>query len=127
MYIAHNLTTPEDSLMRNIQFTDSDKGCYIDGSFGLDHVCAKLRNLIGDCVQPYSKALGSHRGADIDTISDLQLALDKGADGLADDHSEIEMATDFLTIACPDNLYFIWSDGDLLLVDTLEWELEQQA
>lgn len=107
-------------MARNVQFTDADKGCYIDGANGLDHACKVLADLITNCTQP--RIPGYISGIDAE-IPQLQAILRKGIDAVADDHSEIEMATDILTMACPDNLMFVWEAGDLLLVDTLEHEL----
>lgn len=89
-----------------IYFSADDSGCYADGSYGHEHVRAKLAGLVKDIVM--------RRGGDL-FGRDIWNAL---THPMSDDASEEMDAIDYLQEHTSDDALWCFEGGDLLLMAT---------
>lgn len=92
-------------------FTRHDVGCYADGAFGHQHCREVLADLLGNV--PNSTAHG-FLGEPGGTVDALQAAL---RSEMSDDAWEEDRALDALNSLCADDVYFVFENGDLLLLE----------
>ena len=88
------------------RWTKADAGCYIDGSFGLDHQRFRLLDLVNSTPDTYG-----HPG------HSAELAEACGAlhGPMSDDNWETDVALEHLQHNTEDGLLWIFDSGDLLL------------
>jgi len=79
-------------------YSKGDEGCYIDGATGIVESASKLKGLIEDLT------------------SDQDLLDRLARFDLSDDHCEFDEGTEILQLHTVDELYWEWTDSDLLLV-----------
>jgi hypothetical protein len=75
-------------------FTDEDKGCWVDGAFGLEHSVEKIGEMLVECDEnvnhPYYES---------------------------DDDGWFRDVTDALQEHTEEGLFWTWDAGDLILMD----------
>jgi hypothetical protein len=83
-----------------MKITKKDMGCWIDGSFGVDHVNKKLANLLLEYFPACNRSIYNClvRNKDYDLQYDAQTD-----------------AVDLLQTICEEDVEFFWIDGDLIL------------
>ena len=84
-----------------MKLTKKDMGCWIDGSFGIDHVNKKLADLIITNIKHYS-----NHSEIINCLLNKDYAFHYDAQN---------DAIDILQTMCEDDVEFFWVDGDLIL------------
>jgi hypothetical protein len=94
--------------MINYHINNSLVGCWIDGSYGIEHANAKLLELVTTYVDDEIRA-------DKDTAEALRML---EANETSDDMWESEHCTQLLAEACPYGLTVSWIDGDLVCYRT---------
>ena len=85
-----------------MKLTKKDMGCWIDGSFGIDHVNKKLAELLITNIH--------HHGITQTYIINSLLNKD-----YAFHYDAQNDAIDILHTICEDDVEFFWVDGDLIL------------
>ena len=85
-----------------MKLTKKDMGCWIDGSFGIDHVNKKLAELLITNIH--------HLGITQTEIINCLLNKD-----YAFHYDAQNDAIDILQTMCEDDVEFFWIDGDLIL------------
>lgn len=90
-----------------MKYRENDCGCWIDGSYGIEHQCAKLASMLPS----------KHK----DLIEHL-IRCQADPSLLSDDMSEIEEVTEVLNSYCTPNVRFIWESGNLILIQDPEEE-----
>jgi hypothetical protein len=88
-------------------YTKEEIGCWIDGTFGLDHAMRKLAEIAEAPIW-----LSDADSREIEAIAVLATG---DPTKLSDDHHEFDLATDYLAQHTDDDLSWLWEGGDLIL------------